>query len=300
MSAIEIQDLQKSYDGNKALNGLDLNIEEGEIYGFLGPNGAGKTTAIKIILGLIKPDEGEISVLGKDALEDSMSVRSSIGYLPEKLEMYGDLTVMENLRFLCELKGCPDEDIGNLLKGFEMDDWGDKKIRSLSKGMLQRIGFLQTMIGDPDVYILDEPTSGLDPRVRRWVKDKIIELKEEGKTIFLSSHVLSEVQELCDRVGFIREGEIIGEGDVDTFFDDLNMFPKLELKLDNPVKAFKMIEGVDFIERPRLVDDQLTLYCEEKRKMDVIKLLLDEGFEIDDFSVKNPDLEEVFVRLTEG
>lgn len=300
MSAVEIKDLHKSYDGNKALNGLDLEIEEGEIYGFLGPNGAGKTTAIKIILGLIKPDDGEVTVLGKDALEDSMSVRRSIGYLPEKLEMYGDLTVMENLRFLCELKGCPDEDIGKLLKEFEMDDWGGKKVRELSKGMLQRIGFLQTMIGDPDVFILDEPTSGLDPRVRRWVKDKIIELKEKGKTIFLSSHVLSEVQELCDRVGFIREGEIVREGDVDTFFDDLEMFPRLELKLEKPVEVFKMIEDVDYIERPRLVDDQLTLYCQEERKMDVIKLLLDEGFEINDFSVKNPDLEEVFVRLTEG
>ncbi len=298
MSAVEIQDLHKSYDGNKALNGLDLDIEEGEIYGFLGPNGAGKTTAIKIILGLIKPDEGEVSVLGKDALEDSMSVRRSVGYLPENLEMYGDLTVMENLRFLCELKGCPDEDIGKLLKEFEMDDWDGKKVRSLSKGMLQRIGFLQTMIGDPDVFILDEPTSGLDPRVRRWVKDKIVDLKGKGKTIFLSSHVLSEVQELCDRVGFIREGEIVGEGDVDTFFDDLDMSPRLELKIESPIEAFEMIEGVEYIERPRLVDDQLTLYCEEERKMDVIKLLLDEGFEINDFSVKKPDLEEVFVRLT--
>lgn len=299
MSAIKFQDVHKSYDGDKALNGLDLEIDKEEIYGFLGPNGAGKTTAMKIVLGLVKPDDGEVSVYDKDALEDSMSVRSNIGYLPEKLEMYGDLTVQENLRFLCELKGCSDEDIKELLEEFEIDDWRDKKVRSLSKGMLQRIGFLQTMIGDPDVYILDEPTGGLDPRVRRWVKDKIIDLKEKGKTIFLSSHVLSEVQELCDRVGFIREGEIVGEGNVDTFFDDLDMFPRLELKLDNPIEAFKMIEGVNYIERPRLVDDQLTLYCEEERKMDVIKLLLDEGFEINDFSVNSPDLEEVFVKLTE-
>lgn len=299
MSAIEIVDLYKSYDGNKALNGLNLKIEEGEIYGFLGPNGAGKTTAIKIILGLIIPDDGDVTVGGKDAFEESMSVRRNIGYLPEKLEMYGGFTVKENLRLLCELKGCPDEDLDELLKEFKMNDWGDKKIDSLSKGMLQRVGFLQTMIGDPDVYILDEPTSGLDPRVRKWVKDKIIDLKRREKTIFLSSHVLSEVQELCDRVGFVRDGEIIAEGDVETFFDDLEMFPKLELKLENPIEAFKIIEEVDYIQRPRLVDEQLTLYCREEKKMDIIKLLLDEGFEIDDFSVKKPDLEEVFVRLTE-
>ncbi|MFW6375675.1 MAG: ABC transporter ATP-binding protein [Thermoplasmatota archaeon] len=300
MSAIKIQDVHKSYDGNKALSGLDLEIKEGEIYGFLGPNGAGKTTAIKIILGLVKPEEGDVSVCGKDALEDSMSVRKKIGYLPEKLEMYGELTVSENLRFLCELKGCPEGDIDELLKEFEIDGWRNKKVKSLSKGMLQRIGFMQTMIGDPDVFILDEPTSGLDPRVRRWVKDKIFDLKEKGKTIFLSSHVLSEVQELCDRVGFIKEGVIVGEGNVDTFFDDLEMHPRLELKLEDPVKAFERIEGMEFVERPRLIDGQLTLYCKEARKMDVIKVLLDEGFEINDFSVKNPDLEEVFVRLTEG
>ncbi|MFP4051370.1 MAG: ABC transporter ATP-binding protein [Thermoplasmata archaeon] len=298
MSTIKIDDLHKSYGENKALNGLNLDIEKGEIYGFLGPNGAGKTTAIKIILGLVKPEKGDITIHGKDALENSISVREKVGYLPEKLEMYEGLTVNENLKFLCELKGCPNEDIGKLLEEFEIEDWRDKKLKSLSKGMLQRVGFLQTTIGNPDLYILDEPTSGLDPRVRRWVKDKILELNKMGKTIFLSSHILSEVQELCDRVGFIKEGRLIAEGDVDTFFDDLDMYPRLELKINQPIEAFKNIEELDYVHRPRLVDEKLTLYCQEERKMDVIKLFLDKGFEISDFTVKKPDLEEVFVKLT--
>lgn len=299
MSTIKIDDLHKSYGENKALNGLNLDIEKGEIYGFLGPNGAGKTTAIKMILGLVKPEKGDITILGKDALENSISVREKVGYLPEKLEMYEGLTVNENLKFLCELKGCPNEDIGKLLEEFEIEDWRDKKLKSLSKGMLQRVGFLQTTIGNPDLYILDEPTSGLDPRVRRWVKDKILELNKMGKTIFLSSHILSEVQELCDRVGFIKEGRLIAEGDVDTFFDDLDIYPRLELKINQPIEAFKNIEELDYVHRPRLVDEKLTLYCQEERKMDVIKLFLDKGFEISDFTVKKPDLEEVFVKLTE-
>lgn len=298
MSTIKIDDLHKSYGENKALNGLNLDIEKGEIYGFLGPNGAGKTTAIKMILGLVKPEKGDITIHGKDALENSISVREKVGYLPEKLEMYEGLTVNENLKFLCELKGCPNEDIGKLLEEFEIEDWRDKKLKSLSKGMLQRVGFLQTTIGNPDLYILDEPTSGLDPRVRRWVKDKILELNKMGKTIFLSSHILSEVQELCDRVGFIKEGRLIAEGDVDTFFDDLDMYPRLELKINQPIEAFKNIEELDYVHRPRLVDEKLTLYCQEERKMDVIKLFLDKGFEISDFTVKKPDLEEVFVKLT--
>ncbi|MFW5928728.1 MAG: ABC transporter ATP-binding protein, partial [Thermoplasmatota archaeon] len=296
---IKIDDLHKSYGENKALNGLNLDIEKGEIYGFLGPNGAGKTTAIKIILGLVKPDKGDITIHGEDALGNSMSVREKTGYLPEKLEMYEGLTVNENLEFLCELKGCPNEDIEKLLEEFEMENWRDKKLKSLSKGMLQRVGFLQTTIGNPDLYILDEPTSGLDPKVRRWVKDKILYLKKMGKTIFLSSHILSEIQELCDRVGFIKEGKLIAEGDVDTFFDDLEMYPRLELKINQPIEAFKNIEELDYVHRPRLVDEKLTLYCQEERKMDVIKLFLDKGFEISDFTVKKPDLEEVFVKLTE-
>ncbi len=300
MSIIKVEDVKKRYGENYALRGLDLEIKKGEIYGFLGPNGAGKSTAIKTILGLVKPDDGSIEVDGKDASEGNIEVRKSIGYLPEKIEMYSGLTVQENLKFLCELKGCPEEDIDALLREFKMKGWRDKKIKSLSKGMLQRIGFLQTMIGDPEIYILDEPTSGLDPKVRKWVKEKILDLKDMGKTIFISSHVLSEVQELCDRVGFIKEGKKIAEGDVETFFKDLEMFPKLELKLEDARKAFKIIEDLDYIERPRLVEGQLTLYCKEERKMDVIKSLLNEGFEIDDFSVKKPDLEEVFVRLTEG
>ncbi|MFW6196048.1 MAG: ABC transporter ATP-binding protein [Thermoplasmatota archaeon] len=299
MSIIKIDDLHKSYGENKALNGLNLDIEKGEIYGFLGPNGAGKTTAIKIILGLVKPDKGDITIHGEDALGNSMSVREKTGYLPEKLEMYEGLTVNENLEFLCELKGCPNEDIEKLLEEFEMENWRDKKLKSLSKGMLQRVGFLQTTIGNPDLYILDEPTSGLDPKVRRWVKDKILYLKKMGKTIFLSSHILSEIQELCDRVGFIKEGKLIAEGDVDTFFDDLEMYPRLELKINESIVAFKIIEELDYVQRPRLIDEKLTLYCQEKRKMDVIKLLLDKGFEISDFTVKKPDLEEVFVKLTE-
>lgn len=300
MSLIKIEDLYKSYGENEVLKGLDIDIEEGEIYGFLGPNGAGKTTAIQIVLGLIRPDEGKITINDIDVLDGDVDVRKMIGYLPEKISMYDNLTVRENLKFLCELKGCPIDDLDGMLSDFDMVGWNDKKLSSLSKGMLQSVGFVQAMIGDPDILILDEPTSGLDPKVRKWVKDKILRLKEKGKTILLSSHILSEVQELCDRVGVIKDGEIIAEGEVETFFDDLKMVPKLVLQVEEPIEAFKLIEELDYVDRPRLVEGEIVLYCRDDRKMDVIKLLLDEGFEVNNFSVKRPDLEEVFVRLTEG
>ncbi len=300
MSIIEVEGLHKSYDGTKALSGLEFKVDRGRIYGFLGPNGAGKTTAIKVLMGLVKADKGEARIKGQDVLEYGISARKHIGYLPEKISLYEGLTVKENLSFLCELKEAPKDRIMGLLSDFDMEKAADVKISSLSKGMLQRIGLVQALIGDPDILILDEPTSGLDPNIRNWVKDEIVRLKEKGKTVLLSSHVLSEVEDLCDEVGVISNGSLLAEDTIDNLIEELDMKPRIELTIDRGKEAFEIVEHLDYTEMPRLREDRLIVYSEPKTKMQLIKRLIEEGFEISDFKVKEPDLTEVFLRLTEG
>ncbi len=300
MSVIEVEGLQKAYNGTTALSGLGFEVEKGHIYGFLGPNGAGKSTAIKILMGLVKADDGEARIRGQDVLNDGISVRKYVGYLPEKVSLYDDFTVKENLSFLCELKDVPKDRIMGLLNDLDMEKAADVEVSSLSKGMLQRIGLVQALIGDPEILILDEPTSGLDPNIRSWVKEEIHGLKEESKTILLSSHVLSEVEELCDEVGVISNGALLAEDTISNLIEELDMKPRIELTIDRGEEAFKIVEGLDYTEMPQLREDRLIVYSKPKTKMQLLKRLIDEGFEIKDFEVKEPDLTEVFLKLTEG
>lgn len=303
MNIIEISGLEKSYGSIKALDGLDLSVRRGEIYGFLGPNGAGKTTTIKSMMGLIKPDDGEITINGKDVSEEGVELRKHLGYLPENLSFYDRLTVEENLRFFSKLKGGSPSDVIEILGDFGLNGRVNSKVGSLSKGMVQRLGLVQTLIGDPPILILDEPTSGLDPEIRRWVKDKILELKSMDKTIFLSSHVLGEVQQMCDRVGIISRGRAIREDAVEVLQEEMKLNPRLTLLLSDRNEidhALKKINELDFVYRPRKEEGKLVLYCDGRRKIDVIKHLLDAGYEIDDFDVEEPDLEEMFVKIMEG
>lgn len=300
MSLVEISGLEKRFKGVKAVSDLDLKLEKGDIYGFLGPNGAGKTTTIRMMVGLIKPDKGTIKIGGVDVWKEGLDVRKNIGYLPERVSFYGNLTVYENLEFLCKMKESSKSCVKKLLKDFKLEVHSDKKCRNLSKGMNQRLGIAQTLIGDPDLIILDEPTAGLDPNIRRWVKEKIVSLNEAGKTIFLSSHVLSEVQELCDKVGILSNGKMLVEDDVETLSKKLSLKDRLELQLEPINKALELVRDIGYIERPRLEDGKLVLYCNGDRKMEVIRRFLDESVDITNFTVKEPDLEEVFVRLTEG
>ncbi|MGM0509952.1 MAG: ATP-binding cassette domain-containing protein [Thermoplasmatota archaeon] len=300
MSIIKVDGLYKSYGDIKALKGLDLSVEEGEIYGFLGPNGAGKTTAIKVMMGLIKPDKGEIRVNGMDVTEEDIRVRKKLGYLPENVSFYRGMSVEENLAFYCDLKGCSHEVIDVLLEEFDLASDKGKKASQLSKGMTQRLGLAQTLIGDPDVLILDEPTSGLDPEIRRWVKDKIMELRESGKTVLLSSHVLSEVQELCDKVGVISEGKMLAQDPMEILGERLDLDHRVIFELSDRKRALEEVKKLDNVERPRIEEGKLVVYCSGGNKMEVIKYLLEKGFEVTNFSVKEPDLEEVFVKLMEG
>ena len=199
-----------------ALNGLDLEVQAGEVFGFLGPNGAGKTTTITVLLGFVPPTSGSASLFGIDVRQPI--ARQRIGYLPENTYYYKFLTAEELLRFYARIFGlspsAADQRIERLLKLVELGPAGKRPIKTYSKGMQQRVGLAQALINDPDLLILDEPTSGLDPLGRMKVREIIQRLKSEGKTVFFSSHELGEVETVCDRVAIINQGELKVQGRV--------------------------------------------------------------------------------------
>ncbi len=215
MYALEIKGLGKTFKGKKrqtveALKGLDLTIEQGEIFGFLGPNGAGKSTTIKCLMGLIKPTTGSAAIMGEQTGSEA-SMRK-IGYLPENPAFYDYLTAEEYLLFVGRIFKMPEPLLfrrtEEALKLLELQDAAKRPIRGYSKGMVQRVGLAQVLIHDPDVYILDEPMSGLDPIGRALVKEIILDLKKRGKSVFFSTHITDDVEKVCDRVGILLHGEL--------------------------------------------------------------------------------------------
>ena len=224
MTAIEILQLEKTYNvgfwrkrPKRALHPLDLTVEEGEIFGFLGPNGAGKTTTLKMLMGLVFPTGGTARILGMDL--DDPRMKAQIGFLPEQPYFYDYLTARELLNYYGKLSGV---DSATLLKKIDpalervgLRDAAHLQLRKFSKGMLQRVGIAQAILHDPKVVFLDEPMSGLDPMGRREVRTLIEDLKAEGKTVFFSTHILSDAEALCDRVAIIHQGKLRGVGPVE-------------------------------------------------------------------------------------
>jgi len=219
-----------------ALNGLDLEVRAGEVFGFLGPNGAGKTTTMNVLLGFVPPTSGEASLFGIDVRQPI--ARQRIGYLPEQTYYYKFLTAEELLRFYARIFGIAraeaDRRIVSLLKLVDLEHAATRPIKSYSKGMQQRVGLAQSLINNPDLLILDEPTSGLDPLGRMKVREIIQRLKDEGKTVFFSSHELGEVETICDRVAIVHEGELKAVGTV----------AAVSSGHDNLEKAFLQIVGI--------------------------------------------------------
>jgi ABC-2 type transport system ATP-binding protein len=223
MAAIEILGLEKTYSvgfwrkkPKYALRPLNLAIEEGEVFGFLGPNGAGKTTTLKLLMGLIFPTAGSARILGMEV--DDPRMKAQIGFLPEQPYFYDYLTARELLEYYGQLSGVDPRQrsrkVNEVLQRVGLPDVGAVQLRKFSKGMLQRVGIAQAILHDPKVVFFDEPMSGLDPMGRREVRDLMAQLKLEGKTVFFSTHILSDAEALCDRVGIIHQGELRGVGAV--------------------------------------------------------------------------------------
>ncbi len=235
---IDTYSLTKNYGAFAAVKGLDLHVEQGEIFGFLGHNGAGKTTTINMLTTLLDPSSGAATVAGYDIVSESMSVRQQIGYLPENVQLYQDLTARENLEYLAQLSGLkkPRSRIAEVF-GLLAVDYGDRKASTLSKGMRQRIGIAQAIVHQPRVLFLDEPTSGLDPFGIKELRETILMVNRElGITVFMNTHMLSEVMQTCTRIGVLSHGELTY---VDSLSNTLSRF-KDETSLE---QIYLKIEG---------------------------------------------------------
>lgn len=295
---IEIRGLTKRFKDVLAVDSLSMKVRKGEIYGFLGPNGAGKSTTIKMIMGLFHPTSGAAFVNGMPAGPDSVDLRKDIGFLPERISFYDNLTPVQTLNFFSELRGADKSEVPTLIKDVGLDFAAHRKVGTFSKGMVQLLGVAQAMIGHPSIYIMDEPTSGLDARWLKSVRDKLRMLNEQGATIVFSSHILSEVQALCHRVAIINKGRLMVEDTVDNISSHLRIRPRLWMQVSGidreTLMAIRSMEGVEDVTAK---DDTLLVTCEASARMKVMAALDEKGVKIKDFKTIDPSLEEAFVRL---
>jgi ABC-2 type transport system ATP-binding protein len=298
--AIEVNNLTKIYDKISVVKNVSFTVNKGETFGFLGPNGAGKTTTIKSMLGLIKINEGEIKINTFEAIKNRKKANEFIGYLPELVSFYDNLTALQNLYFYADFKNVPRAKCIKVLIEMGLKENAHKKVGKFSHGMIQRLGMARALLGSPQILILDEPSSGLDPRGVKLIRDKIKELKKQGVTIFISSHILGEVQAVCDRVGIIDRGNIVAQDNVEQLSLKLNLKPKLTLVIKNlSDKIVKVVKKVKGVEKAEIVDGSLEILCDRKIRAKVIVAVEKAGGNIINLLSEEPTLEEVFMKFTE-
>jgi ABC-2 type transport system ATP-binding protein len=295
------------YADNYAVKNVSFEVSKGEIVGFLGPNGAGKTTTMKILTGFISATEGTAKVKGLDVFEDSLSVRHLIGYLPENIPLYPELGVTDYLRFMSRLKGLPpkkmDDAIDGVIQSTGIKEMSKRPMGRLSKGYRQRVGLAQALLGNPEILILDEPTVGLDPAQIKEIRNLIRELGQE-KTIILSTHILPEVEMLCDRVIIINKGEVIAKSTQDHLSQSLLSNENIELAVNGPREAVKSalksqdeIISVGFLHEKDGVN-YFKIEVREAGKSEVLaKKVVDAGWGLKEMRITRLSLEDIFVSL---
>jgi ABC-2 type transport system ATP-binding protein len=298
MAAIELDSVEKSFGDVRALRGVDLEVEEGEIFGFLGPNGAGKSTTINALLDFVRPDAGSIRVLGHDAREDSVAIRERTGVLPEGFDLYDRLTAREHLRFAIESKEA-DAEPYPLLERVGLEDAASRKASGFSTGMRQRLALGMALVGDPDLLILDEPSSGLDPNGARELREIVEHEAADGATVFFSSHILGQVEAVCDRVGIIRDGELVAVDTIDGLRENVDSGSTLVVEVDAvPDQATHRLTSLDGVSDATVEGTTIRITCTDEVKMDAVRELESAGAAVSDFSTAEASLEDLFAAYT--
>lgn len=298
--ALKITDLHKSFKTGfllkkkKILKGIHLEVKQGEIFGYLGPNGAGKTTTIKCLLGLIFPEKGEIRILGQPYL--SLSAKERIGFLPENPYFYDYLTASEFLEFYSQLffikKDKKEDKIQSLLRLVRLEKSAHLQLRKFSRGMLQRIGMAQALLNEPSIVFLDEPLGGLDPLGRKEIRDIITSLRDEGKTVFLSSHILQDIEMICDRVAIIVNGEIINSGRLKDLISEKIHFTEVILS------GLKEEQLRELSESLASSGDRIFLKITDESKLEeVLQLVHSQKGKIHSLIPRTETLEDLFVEM---
>jgi ABC-2 type transport system ATP-binding protein len=301
--AIRIENLKKSFrlgfipKTREILKGISLSVQEGEIFGYLGPNGAGKTTTIKCLLGLIFPDAGTIEIFGQPHL--STRARQALGFLPENPYFYDYLTASEFLAFYADLFGLPRDEkekrIARLLKLVGLERAASLRLRKFSRGMLQRVGLAQALINDPKLVILDEPLGGMDPLGRKEIRDIIVRFREEGKTVFFTSHILQDIEMICDHVAIIVGGRVVRQGALQDLVSEKVLFTEMTVSGVAPETFRGLGESLS-----AQGDRVLLKILEQGRVDDVLALVREKKGKVVSLSPRTETLEDIFVETVTG
>ncbi|MDB4798611.1 ABC transporter ATP-binding protein [Verrucomicrobia bacterium] len=304
MAALSIRELQKSFGEIKAVDGVSFDVQAGELYGLLGPNGAGKTTTISMMSGLIRPDGGQVRVLGKDFWSDPKTAQKQMGVVPQEIALYQELSARENLIFWGRLAGLPAKDSKQrsqeLLETLALTDRAKDPVKSFSGGMMRRVNIGCALMHRPKLLVLDEPTVGIDPQARLNILDFINGLKKDGTSILYTTHYLEEAETLCDRIGIIDQGKLLAEGTLQELQDRLggDQIFVLEGKFDNvdPNQWAYFPESFRVLQK---ADHQLTVSSlKDRHPSECLKDLLDIPVDLENVTFKKPSLNDVFIQLT--
>jgi len=289
---LEVQNLTKRFGKFTALDGVNFEVGSGEVFGFIGPNGAGKSTTIRVLLGILRATSGEVKLFGKDAWNDAVEIHKRVAYVPGDVNLWPNLTGGEVIDLFVKLRGGNNKSRREeLIKKFDLDP--TKKCRTYSKGNRQKVALIAAFSSDADLYILDEPTSGLDPLMEQVFQECVMDVKSKGKSVILSSHILSEVEKLCDRVGIIRQGQIIETGSL----NELRHLTRTHILVDTKQKISSLheLQGIHEIEK---TDQGLSFQVDTEELDNVIKYI--SQFGIVKLESAPPTLEDLFMRHYEG
>lgn len=301
MKVLEIKGVKKKLGKREIIKGIDLSVEEGEIFGFLGPNGAGKTTTIRMLVGLIAPNDGDISICGYNVQKEKEKALNNVGAVVETPELYKYLSGRENLMQIARIRGISKEEIQKLIETVGLKDRIDDKVRKYSLGMKQRLGLAAALIGNPKLLILDEPTNGLDPSGIMDFREVVRKsAKERGMAVFISSHILSEVQTLCDRVAFIDDGVIksvedIRENVVETELESLTLIVSSDKN-----KAIETLKSLRWIQTAKIEDEEIHLIVKSRNTNNILKDLINKDIIVEEIFKNRKGLEQRYMELVEG
>ena len=302
---IQVEGLTKYYGNYRAIDSLSFHADAGEIVGFLGPNGAGKTTTMRILTGYMPPSEGKASIAGFDVFEDSLEVRRRIGYLPETVPLYKEMTVWQYVDYMAALHGMRGRDredrVDEVIDKVGLLERADSMIDSLSKGMRQRVGLAQALVHRPQVLILDEPTIGLDPRQVREVRELIREVGED-RTVLLSTHILSEVSQLCSRILVINKGHIVAEDDPETLAARLQGAIRFSVRVGNaePDKVAEALRGIPNVMEAYVAERniEITSKRDKDARPAVAQTIVGQGWDLLELQPMGMSMEDIFMQLT--
>lgn len=304
---IELRNLHRYFGETRAVQDMSFEVYAGEVFGYIGPNGAGKTTSMRILATLDEPTAGDAFVDGFSVVDDPDRVRRRLGFMPDYFGTYQNVSVVEYLDFFARAYGLRSEErkhaIGSVMEFTLLDKLANKPIDGLSKGMKQRLCLGRTMIHNPSVLILDEPAAGLDPRARIELREMISQLAELGKAVLISSHILTELAEICDKVGIIEQGQLLAVGTVDEISAKTETLSRVRLRaLDGTEKLVQWLQQRDDITDIEVAADLISLNHEggQAEQAVLLREIVQAGFAIIEFASKTKSLEDVFLHVTEG